>query len=161
VEMQDLLIEYKESLKQVKKLKEKFPQNKAERNPDEDLNYGYLSNMETSLTFIIKWLSTGRQPGIRGVERLDAYRREVLYDPLWFQQERFSQQLIIPDPRRYKIIEDALSVLSEREKEVYRMSRGEGFSFQEIADILCISRGTICVLIHRAEKKLNLYRVTI
>lgn len=163
IDMKSLLVEYKQSLSNVRKLKMKYPKHKLDRNQTQDINYGYLSNMETSLTFIIKWLSTGRQPGnIRGVERLDAYQREVLYDPSWFGQERFGQAALpvkdensLPDPRREKRIEEALSVLTEREKEVYKMSRGEGFSFQEIGDMLGISRKTVGTLIDRSERKLQ------
>jgi RNA polymerase sigma factor (sigma-70 family) len=160
--MKDLLMEYKESLRKIRVLKAKHPQRKVNRSPEEDIRYGYLSNMETSLNFVIQWLSTGRQPGnIRGVERMDAYRREVLCDPLWFQEESCDYRLPVksegslPDPRRYKKVEEALSILTDREKEVFKMSRGEGFSFQEIAELLGISRGAVGALIHRAEKRLT------
>lgn len=164
--MMELLSEYKQSLRLVRKAKSKYPQHKLDRNRKEDIAYGYLSNMETNLNFVIKWLSTGRQPGnIRGVERLDAYQREVLYDPLWFEQGKFCEPVLsikeedaLPDPRREKRIEDALSLLTEREREVYKLSRGEGFSFQYIGDMLGISRKTVGTLIDRAERKLQKYR---
>lgn len=50
-------------------------------------------------------------------------------------------------------LEDALSVLSKREKEVYLMSRGCGLSYSEIACYVIISRSAVQKMIERAESK--------
>ncbi|MED5053793.1 sigma-70 family RNA polymerase sigma factor, partial [Anoxybacillus rupiensis] len=50
-------------------------------------------------------------------------------------------------------IEDALSVLTDREREVYLMSRGYCLTYSEIASYLCISSSSVQTMIERAEKK--------
>lgn len=166
--MLGLIQEYKESLRIIRKLKSKYPQRKKDRTLEQDQDFGYLSNMETNLNFIIKWLTTGRQPGnIRGVERLDAYQREVLMDPLWFDQdEKYSKPFYpqknytLPDDVM-NMIDEVLNRLSPREREVFILSRGHCFSFQEIGDLLGISRNTVGELMKRAERKLDGYKSNI
>ncbi len=51
-------------------------------------------------------------------------------------------------------VEDALSVLTEREKEVYLMSHGCCLTYSEIANYLCISH-RVQTMIERAEKKIK------
>jgi RNA polymerase sigma-70 factor (ECF subfamily) len=51
-------------------------------------------------------------------------------------------------------VDDALSVLSEREKEIYLMSRGYCLPYSQIADYLGITKATVQHNIKRAENKI-------
>ncbi|OAO83493.1 putative prophage LambdaBa01 positive control factor Xpf [Anoxybacillus flavithermus] len=62
--MDELLQEYKQTLKQTKKL--------LEHAPEQDKTI--IRQMIADLEFVIEWLTTGRQPGHkRGIERRAAY----------------------------------------------------------------------------------------
>ncbi|ANB62276.1 RNA polymerase sigma factor, sigma-70 family protein (plasmid) [Anoxybacillus amylolyticus] len=154
--MDELLREYKQTLKETKKLLEKAS--------DEDKKI--IKGMISDLEFVIEWLTIGRYPGHkRGIERRAAYRREKLFDPLLMQKYFRSSEPIYKwdDHERESVItswdreriEDALSVLTEREKEVYLMSRGYCLTYSEIANYLCISSSSVQTMIERAEKKIK------
>jgi positive control factor len=156
--MNNLLKEYKESLK----ITRKMYLNALEG--DKKIIAGMISDLE----FAIEWMSTGRRPGNkRGIERRAAYQREKPFDPLlmqkffrssepvykWDDEERKEENLITEWDRQR--IEDALSVLTKREREVYLMSRGYCLTYSEIANYLCISSSSVQTLIERAEKKIQ------
>ncbi len=111
--------------------------------------------MISDLEYAIEWMSTGRCPGNRrGIERLAAYQRERPFDPLimqrYFRSKEFDAyewddhlQEDVVSPMDKERIEDALSVLTENEKEIYLMSRGHCFSFKQISEYLGVSKSTI------------------
>lgn len=150
--MEELMLEYREALKQVKQMREKStdPGDRA-----------ILGSIVGDLQYAIRWMRSGREPGsIRGIERRAAYQREIPFDPLWFQIEEYCQSLYpasgkeLPEPRRFEV-EEALRSLSPREKEVYELSRGEGFTSEEIGEMLGIKSGTVRTMIRRAEGKIR------
>ncbi|TCS80364.1 sigma factor-like helix-turn-helix DNA-binding protein [Tepidibacillus fermentans] len=155
--MDDLLKSYQESLRLVRDLLKR-------KISDEDRSV--LRSIESDLVYAIDWMKTGRRPGNRrGIERRAAYQREKLFDPLlmqkffrsseptyeWDEHERESS-IISWDWER---IEDALSVLTERERETYLMSRGYCLTYSEIANYLCISSSSVQTMIERAERKIK------
>lgn len=154
--MYDLLQEYKQTLKHTKKL---F---KHASDEDKKIIRGIISDLE----FAIEWMETGRRPGNRrGIERRAAYQREKLFDPLLMQKyfrsseptyewDDHNKESVITSWDRERI-EDALSVLTEREREVYLMSRGYCLTLSEIANYLCISSSSVQTMIERAEKKIK------
>jgi positive control factor len=150
------LEDYKVTLKETKNLLE------CAAEEDEEIIKGIISDLE----YTIEWLSTGRRPGNkRGIERQAAYQRERPMDPLIIQRyfrssdekkyewdDHLQEHVISPSDE--KRIEQALLILTEREKEVYLMSRGHCLTYSQIARILCISRSTVQSTIERAEDKL-------
>ncbi|GEC92415.1 hypothetical protein BBR01nite_47460 [Brevibacillus brevis] len=52
-------------------------------------------------------------------------------------------------------LEDALSSLTEREPECYVLTHGEGFSFDETARMLQISKSSVQTLVTRAQAKIS------
>lgn len=102
--------------------------------------------MISDLEYTIEWLQNGRQPGARrGADRRDVYKRTILSDP----------RLIDALPEEYAIIqepdgevsdwdreriEDALSVLTDREKDIFIMHAVQNLSFEEIAALLNIKK---------------------
>lgn len=84
--MQNLIKEYRETLRRIRKAKSKFLP--AEKRSDEQVyEYRLLGEMERDLEWSLEWMTTGRQPGNRrGVERLAAYQRERPIDPIHFQR---------------------------------------------------------------------------
>lgn len=154
--MQELIQEYTETLHSVERMRDKATE-------DDKI---ILGSMASDLKYAIQWMMTGRQPGTRrGVERLAAYQKEKSFDPLIMQKffrstcdsyywtEDGNQENAITEWDKNRI-EDALSVLTEREKEVYLMSRGQMLSYEDIAKLLCVSKSTIQKTIERAENKI-------
>lgn len=100
-------------------------------------------------------MRTARQPGNRrGIERRAAYQRERPFDPLLMLQffrsseedvyswDDHKKEYVITDWDRQRI-EDALSVLTAREREVYLMSRGHCLSYNQIANYLRITTSRV------------------
>ncbi|WP_034757877.1 sigma factor-like helix-turn-helix DNA-binding protein [Rossellomorea vietnamensis] len=154
--MERLLLSYKENLSKAKRMA------KETSGRDKSL----LDGMIRDLQFAIEWMETGRQPGNkRGVERLAAYQRERPFDPLLMQRffrsqeetyawDKSENESVISSAEQ-EMIDDALSVLTTKEKEVYLMSRGHCLSYSQIANYLCISSSSVQTMIERAEKKIS------
>jgi len=151
-----LIYEYKQSLKAAREM--------YTNSSEEDRKI--ISGMISDLEYAIEWMKTSRMPGNRrGIERRAAYQREKPFDPLLMQKYFRSKDEEVYEwddhVKEHKLsdwdmqrIDDALSVLTEKEKEVYLMSRGHCLSYTQIANYLCISRGAVQKMIERAEKKI-------
>ncbi|AME06005.1 sigma-70 family RNA polymerase sigma factor [Bacillus siamensis] len=160
--MQDLIIEYKSALKDVKKMYRQLSVVAdslltAEQKSDKKIIGGMISDLE----YTIEWLQNGRHPGARrGADRRDAYKRPILADP----------RLIDALPEEYAIIQepngevsdwdkeriaDALSVLTDREKDIFIMHAVQNMSFEEIAALLNIKKGTVQKNIERSRLKMK------
>lgn len=154
--MEALIKEYDQSLCKIRKSKENVSEEQQK----------ILSSMASDLEYSLEWMRTGRRPGNRrGIERRAAYQRERAFDPMLMQRyfrsadetvyewDNHVQQYTIGEWEKIQL-EDALSVLTEREKEIYLMSRGNCFSYSEIAGYLVISRSAVQTMIERSEKKI-------
>lgn len=118
-----------------------------------------ISGMISDCEYTMEWLSTGRRPGNkRGIENLAAYQREKLMDPLRMQafvsRSTAGSPSNLSDWQMYQI-EDALSRLSNRERECYVLAHGECFSFSYIADMLGITKSSVEEYVTRAQKKIS------
>jgi RNA polymerase sigma-70 factor (ECF subfamily) len=155
--LEQLIAEYKETLKVVRYL-----QNEADEK-DKKIIAGIISDLE----YALEWMTTGRRPGLRrGIERRSAYQRERPFDPVLMQtyfrsleatnyswdNHHHEDGISTWD---YERIEDALSILSDREKEIYLMSRGYCLPYSEIASLLGLKKATVQNNIKRAEKKIS------
>lgn len=117
----------------------------------------------SSATYVITWISTGREPGtIRGIERRAAYEREVTFEGKWLDS-LIDQDAIIHDlPRqddevremKKELVEDLKRYLTERQLEVFVML-GEGVEQTEIAKILGVSKQTVNGIVVRGRKAIK------
>ncbi|MEC0269391.1 sigma factor-like helix-turn-helix DNA-binding protein [Paenibacillus anseongense] len=118
-----------------------------------------INEMVADCEWTIEWLESGRRPGNkRGIERRAAYQREKLMDPVRMQayitQSSAGSPANLSDWQSFQI-EDALSRLSDRERECYVLAHGECFSFSEIAGMLGVSKGSVEVYVTRAQRKIS------
>lgn len=132
--------------------------NRAYRRADAD-DKKVISGIISDCEYVIEWLSTGRMPGNkRGIERRAAYQREKLVDPLKMQAYMKNSTAGSPsnlsDSERF-VIDAALIMLTERERDCYLMAHGECFSFGQIANLLGISKGSVEEYIERAQRKIS------
>lgn len=156
--MQDLIREYKESLKKIREAIRSL-ENKPSRTYDDLEDMRFLESMARDLVWAIEWMETGHKPeNKRDVKRLAGYQREFPIDPA--DMDMYTYQTLIEEEqpkvsqRDMRRIKDALSVLSPLEREVYVMSRGHGLSYSEIAILLSVAKGSVQKMIERAEIKL-------
>lgn len=124
-----------------------------------------IKDMITDLEYIIEWLSTGRRPGNkRGIERRSAYQNTRFIDPLIIQRyfrsespvykwDEHQQENVIHSWERDQL-NCSLSVLTEREKEIYLMNKGYCLENREIAQYLNITESNVSSTLHHADKKI-------
>ncbi|MCR8636179.1 sigma-70 family RNA polymerase sigma factor [Paenibacillus radicis (ex Xue et al. 2023)] len=123
---------------------------------DRELINGMISDVQ----FAIDWMQTGKCPGNRrGIERRAAYQREKLMDPSQMQtyieqQHHVAPSSVITEQQRHRL-EHALSHLSSRERECYELHYGMCYSFQEIASLLVLKKGTVQYYLQTAQKKIH------
>ena len=128
-------------------------------------NKSIYSSIKNDLEYTIHWMKTGHQPeNKRGIERKAAYEREKPFDPLIMQRFFRSEETTYSWDKSEKesclsfgeknMISAALSILTEKEKELYLMSRGYCLSFTDIAKNIGVSRQTVQATVKRAEKKI-------
>jgi len=157
--MQGLLREYKETRKALERAYEARREGEKVLDDQALAERQIISEMIGDVEFVIEWLETGRRPGNkRGVERLAAYQREKPMDPI--RMQAFVARSTAGSPANLtewerQQIEDALCELSERERECYVLAHGECFSFEDIANLLGISKSSVATHIKRAEAKIS------
>jgi RNA polymerase sigma factor (sigma-70 family) len=147
--MNELIKKYKESLKIVRQLQ-------LRANSEEDIRL--LGSMASDLQYSLDWLKTGRKPfSYKGIEA--PYDRTRYVDPQII--ERTHHECIYPkvtgeikEPEMERV-EYAMCTLSDREKDVYTLHYAELYSFEEIAEMLDVSKGTVQVYIMRARNKIE------
>lgn len=157
--MQDLLQEYKETRRLLKQAYEARRDGEKVLDDQALAERQILAEMIGDVEFVIEWLESGRRPGNRrGVERLAAYQREKPMDPIkiqaFFTRSTAGSPANLTEWERQQI-EDALSVLSERERECYVLAYGECFSHSEIAELLNISVSSVETYLKRANQKIT------
>jgi positive control factor len=157
--MQDLLKEYKETRRQLKRAYESRKEGEKVLDNQAITERQLLSEMIGDVEYVIEWLETGRRPGNRrGIERQAAYQRERLMDPV--RMQAFAARSTAGSPAnltewQLHQIEDALCVLSERERECYVLAHGECFTHSQIADMLGITKSSVDTHIKRAQQKIS------
>lgn len=172
--MQDLLKSYRETLyglqkvklgadKQRNELREAFDREPTEANKhhlDQAQEYcdainGFISNV----MYVITWLSRGHAPGPRrGIHRRSRQQLEVVMDPIKMQS--FANPAACGSPTTISgwerfMIDEAMSKLSDRERECYIMKYGHCYSERQIANMLNISQPVVHEYVTKAEKKIN------
>lgn len=157
--MQDLLKEYKETRRQLKRAYEARREGEKVLDNQAITERQLLSEMIGDVEYVIEWLETGRRPGNRrGIERRAAYEREKPMDPVRMQafvaRSTAGSPCNLTEWERFQL-EDALSSLTERERECYVLTHGECFSFEETARLLGISKSSVQTHVKRAQEKIR------
>ncbi|MFE7378525.1 sigma-70 family RNA polymerase sigma factor [Bacillus cereus] len=154
--MDDLIKEYNKTLKQLIEAK------KIAVEKDIKIINGMINEIEGAL----KWMRTGKEPGVkRGIERRAIYQREKKVNPLLMQKylrstetqyewDQEKKESVITTWERTKL-EDALSTLTEKEKEIFVMYKGSMFTQEEIAKMKGVTRSTVQQILRRSDKKIS------
>jgi len=152
--MNDLISEYKQSLKQVRQAIRKIERKDAPTEEDQ-VQMSLLRGMERDLLWSIEWMETGREPKKQQkIERLSKKQREKIMDPYLLDQSVVGWEL--PTYRTQNIdIKKIMGILSPREQEIFIMNRVQLISYQEIAQLLGIKKTTVANKIERSKKKIE------
>ncbi|MCC9024144.1 sigma factor-like helix-turn-helix DNA-binding protein [Bacillus nakamurai] len=157
--MEDLLFEYKRTLKQTKKWYKQLETDETALSAEELKDKKIIRTIITDLEYVTEWLEKGRQPGIRrAIDRRDAYQRMLIKDPRII--ETYSQAMMfepsgnITEEDRIRIRE-ALALLTDREKEMLLLHKAECFSYERIAALLNVKKSTVQTTIKRALLKIQ------
>lgn len=145
----ELAKEYKKTLRDIQKAKEN-----TKILHDREI----LANMETSTRWTLQYLQLEHEPNHRrGIHRRSREQREVLLGDMEYMataKSLYSTSGNFVDPMKAKKLEEALSQLSKREREVFELVVGQCFSQYEAARILGISRPSVQMYLNRAKKKI-------
>lgn len=117
-----------------------------------------ISSMLSDVQLTIEWLQKGHDPGPRrGIHRRSGRQRTVTVDPLhmqsYAQPAACGSPTTLSDHERFQI-DDALSTLSEREKQCYILKYGLCYSLGQIALELDVKKGTVQDYLKNAERKI-------
>ncbi|XYJ23228.1 sigma-70 family RNA polymerase sigma factor [Bacillus velezensis] len=158
--MEDLLFEYKRTLKETKKWYKQL-----EAADETVLTSEELKDKKSSERLLQIWnmssngLKKAKQPGIRrAIDRRDAYQRMLIKDPRII--ETYSQALMfepsanMTEEDRIRL-RDALAVLTDREKEMLLLHKAECFSYERIAALLNVKKSTVQTTVKRALLKIQ------
>ena len=109
----------------------------------------YRISVTKSLDFIRKTTRKKRVGFLRSVFGKDTEIEQVHAFPATNPHTSLEQQ------ERANILQQAVDSLAENQKIAITLSKYEGFSYQEIADIMGTSLSSVEALIHRAKKNLQ------
>jgi len=148
--MNDLIQEYKKTIKQLK-IGRESARDEAEKKT--------MSEMISSTQFSLDWLKNGFHPeNRRGIHRRSMAQRTIPINPLYMQSfaspGSCGSYTTLSDYERFQI-EDALSELSEQERQVFTLHRGLGFSLRQIALEMDLTKSSVQTCLERAEEKIN------
>ncbi|MGE5703542.1 MAG: sigma factor-like helix-turn-helix DNA-binding protein [Clostridia bacterium] len=125
---------------------------------DLDVTMRLVGGMISDVEFSIEWMNTGRCPGNkRGIERRAAYERERPVDPVRLQAYASNSTAGSPcnlSETQRERLKEILEVLTDRERECYVLTHGEGFTFSQAAQMLGISKSSIQTNVTRAQAKI-------
>lgn len=179
--MTDLLASYEETKqglnrklaqleKELEPLKERLKIAETKQERDElrkqmepiKLEKNAIAASVSDLEYSIEWMETGYPPGYRrSMERRSISQRTKVWDPQWmeyltdyeFEFEPAEVGRPLTREEEWKI-EDALRNLSDRERQCYVLHHAIGMSMQSIANEMDIKKGSVQVMLQRADQKI-------
>ncbi|MEN0648902.1 sigma-70 family RNA polymerase sigma factor [Caldifermentibacillus hisashii] len=150
----DLLCEYREGKKQLNRLKNSINQ----KDPVIKEDIKIINSMAEDMDFVIEWLETGRQPGLRrGVDKRKAYQIKYLenMDLIPDISEQLEPKPLYLSESQKRVLLNIFSSFSTRERQCYILYASQGLSMAEIAEELGIKKRTVQQYLERARKKIK------
>lgn len=163
--MQDmyfLLKSYKDQLRVVRAYYEDLkPLTTADKKAESEIVGGIITDLE----HVIEWIETGRRPGAkRDIDRRSVYQLTYHMDPATlenyakYEDPAFADNEIeqsgLSERDRLRI-EDALSVLTESEKEIFLMHHVQKLSLGQIAKYRDVKKTSVQNQLERAKTKIR------
>lgn len=155
VVVQDLVAEYKQSLRLTRRLWERAT---------EPADRQILSSMIRDLQWTIRYMETGWPPPPEEMSREYRRRRVVLVDPHVMQAVVAAHNAMLARARANMVeltrpqrsaLEAVLQGLTERERDVYLLVAGHSLSQREVARLMGLSRRQVRKLHESAARKVD------
>jgi RNA polymerase sigma-70 factor (ECF subfamily) len=141
----ELIREYSNEKKQLELYRQTIDRTHAYGQVEAQIVSGMIGEMQYALS----WMKRGRRPGNRrGIERQKVYNRAVLAKLVQEQMPNLTEN------EKRKIV-DALFELTPRERKCFILHMAYGLTFQEIADMMKLSKSSVQVFLQRAKRKLE------
>lgn len=148
-----LLKEYKQGRKELKNMRNELTDSERDR-----LDKTKINSMINEMSYVIKWLETGRNPDeLRGVNIKNIYRLRYLenMDLLPDISQEFEREQLELTEEKKKILVQVFASLSDRERDCFILHVTQEMSMAEIAKELKISKSAVQIYINRAKDKIN------
>ena len=153
--MLDLLKQYKQAKRELIEMLKGLGNSQQDKNDKTQIN-----SMIDSVTHIIKWIETGRNPYFeQGIDASRIYHvhyykdMDILPD-IYTEMKKEREELDLTSEQRRALIK-IFNLWSERERECFIMHVGEGKSMSEISNVLGISKASVQMYIRRAREKVE------
>ncbi len=146
-----MIIEYEDGRRDLQRIKNNLGDSEIDK-----MDKTQVNGMINDMSFAIDWMRTGRRPGnLRGIDKRSAYQRRILVD-----MDLMPNLDIQPEPRELddgekQALVNMLIDLSHRERQCYLLHMAQGWSMQEIAEELRITKPTVQKYIDRAKNKIK------
>lgn len=149
--------EYRKTLRNVEKTYKNLDRN----HPDKRI----YSEMMSSIKYIIFWLENGHEKkfgSIDDISKLSYEQRTTYWGDLAEAESFYRQNKQLADnyienaesQQNNSKINEYLGLLTEREREIFILKYAHSLSFQEVANLLGISKSTVQSLLDRSKKKI-------
>lgn len=151
--MRDLLSQYRLARKDLKKMLERLGDS-----DQDDLDREQITSMINSVSMVIDWLETGRNPYFQqGIDIRHAYdiTRLPYMDILPDIKEQVKHDKVEMTKEQIEMFREIISLLSNREWECFVLHYAMLKSMSEIAEELQISKSTVQEYIERAKNKID------
>ncbi|MCY8902947.1 sigma-70 family RNA polymerase sigma factor [Bacillus spizizenii] len=162
--MNDLLLSYKKTLEDTQWMRDQLkeiPGDEMTSKQAED--FKVISKIISDLEWTIEFLELGREPGLRRpINRRDKWARLSIQDSKMMEIYSTDRAVVpkadgeVTEEER-ALLESALAVLTNREREIYVMHEGEKLSYERICALLGVRKSTVQTTVKRARIKIEKY----
>lgn len=145
-----LISEYEQGRKELYSMKAQLGESELDQ-----MDKSKINSMIGDMSYSIEWMKLGRRPGnLRGIDQRAIYQRTSFMDMDLFASENNDESDEISE-RTKKMLVDLLIGMSRRERQCYLLHMAQGWSMQEIAEDLGISKPSVQKFIDRAKVKIK------
>lgn len=129
------------------------------KNPQRELLSSALSSTRYAMTVM---RSHGRVWAAKDVTKLSYLQREIPYDleaqeNAWIVARAVAKKKHVPKltDDQLKLLDDILAMLTPKEREVFVMVKGNGYSLEQTARILAVTKSSVQTYLERAQEKIH------
>ncbi|MHB8171231.1 MAG: sigma factor-like helix-turn-helix DNA-binding protein [Thermincolia bacterium] len=159
--MKRLIESYQNTIRTLKKKIDDMPYQADDglKNPQRELLSSALSGTRFAVTIM---RSHGQVWENQDITRLSYIQREIPYDleaqeNAWIVARAVAKKNHVPKltNEQLKLLDDILAMLTPKEREVYVMVKGHGYSWEYTARILGVTKSSVQTYLDRAQEKIH------
>lgn len=153
------LYEYKSTLRETR-MRQKELKEIEEPTPEDKKDIKLYGEMVTSLEYIVRWLERGHEPYPQRTMKNDPWGIILEEQDLDVLGSPLSSLLSDGEltKKEKQLVKEALSRLTKKQKDVYLLHKGEALSYERVAKLLNVAKGTVQEHMRRAEREMQKFR---